>query len=330
MLSMIAQFPNICQINPKSFLPAGRDRAHMNIKQIESFVRIVELGSFQAAARDLNASPSTISARVRELEGFLGAELFDRSFHRAHLTPKGQEFYGRARHLFEYTRALVRESRESPAVTGVMRVGVAGLAAMTWFPATLQTLHDMYPRVGFKLEVGLTHALLTQLAGGKLDLAIVAGPVAHPALQVELIGSDEFAWMRGADATASSQEPLERPLTPADIRALGVMSFAEDSFHYPKLQDWFSCAGVSFEPLVTCNQMAVLAELTARSVGVSLLPMKGFAQWLQAGRLQVLCVEPAFPSVDFSLVYRRGRKPVIADALLSIARERAASSHPPP
>jgi DNA-binding transcriptional LysR family regulator len=63
----------------------------MNIKQIETFVRIVELGSFSAAAEALYASQSTVSARIKDLERYLGAELFDRSFHRAQLTPKGHE-----------------------------------------------------------------------------------------------------------------------------------------------------------------------------------------------------------------------------------------------
>jgi len=58
----------------------------MNIKQIETFVRIVELGSFSAAAEALYASQSTVSARIKDLERYLGAELFDRSFHRAQLT----------------------------------------------------------------------------------------------------------------------------------------------------------------------------------------------------------------------------------------------------
>ncbi|RCW63228.1 LysR family transcriptional regulator [Pseudorhodoferax soli] len=295
----------------------------MNIKQLESFVRIVELGSFQAASKNLNASPSTISARVRELESFLGADLFDRSFHRARLTSRGQEFYGRARHLVEYTRALTQDLRSSPAVTGVMRIGVAGLVAMTWFPATLHALHGVYPRIGFKLDIGLTYSLLTRLASGKLDLAVIAGPVSHPGMHVEPVASDDFVWMQAGAAAKAPSASGNRPLSPADLSTMGVLTFAEDSFHHSKLQDWFSEAGVPFEPLVTCNQMAVLAELTARGVGVSLLPVNGFKKWLHDGRLTVLNVEPEFPSVEFSLVYRKTRKPDVADALLDLARAHA-------
>lgn len=104
----------------------------MNIKQIETFVRIVELGSFQAAADALFTSTSTISARIKELERYLGVELFDRSFHRAQLTSGGHDLFERARQLVEFTETLARQVRHPDAASGLVRLGAVGVIANTW------------------------------------------------------------------------------------------------------------------------------------------------------------------------------------------------------
>lgn len=62
-----------------------------------------------------------------------------------------------------------------------------------------------------------------------------------------------------------------------------------------------------------------LSEIAKRT-GLSRNTVK---KWLHDGRLTVLNVEPEFPSVEFSLVYRKTRKPDVADALLDLARAHA-------
>ena len=63
----------------------------MNRKQLETFETIVRLGSFAAAAAKLNATQSTVSARIQELEKSLCVQLFDRAQRKANLTTKGRE-----------------------------------------------------------------------------------------------------------------------------------------------------------------------------------------------------------------------------------------------
>jgi len=291
----------------------------MNIKQIETFVRIVELGSFQAAASELHASPSTISGRIKELESFIGFPLFDRDFHRAQPTAKGQELYMRARYLVEYTRSLARGFRTAQAITGVIRLGVAGLAAMTWLPQMLEATRQRFPGASLQVEVGLTKVLMQKLSSGKFDIVVVAGEVADASLHAEALGAADFVWMQAADEAQALT--AAQPLGPADIAAKGVLSLGEDSHHYPIMRDWFEQAGIAFHPLVTCNNMAVLAELTEHRLGVALLPRGGFRRQLETGRLREIPTEPPIPSVGFTLVYRKARKPDMADALLEIARQ---------
>ena len=61
--------------------------------QAEAFYWVAKLGSFRAAATQLNLTQPTVSLRVRELERNLGAELLDRSLYRPVMTPAGVAIY---------------------------------------------------------------------------------------------------------------------------------------------------------------------------------------------------------------------------------------------
>lgn len=287
----------------------------MNIKQIETFVRIVETGSFGAAADALHASQSTVSARIKDLERSLGVELFDRQFHRAQLTEKGRELFELAQQLVAFTVSLTQRIGDPSALGGTLRLGVVGLVANTWLPALVAALREARPRLALQIEVGLTRVLMEQLKEARIDMAIVAGPLAEAGLHAEPLGFDDFVWMAGpALATPAT------PLGPADIARWPVLALPEDSHHHPVVKQWFRAAGVNMKPAVSCNNMNVLARLTAQGQGVSLLPRRAYAAEIAAGRLVVLDTRPAMARVGFALVYRAERVPALAEVVAQTAR----------
>jgi DNA-binding transcriptional LysR family regulator len=296
----------------------------MNIKQLETFVRIVELGSFGAAAEALHASPSTVSARVRELETSLGTQLFDRHFHRAQLTPKGHELFERAQQLIAFAASL-RETISDPSVlTGTLRLGVVGVVAGTWLPRLVERLRTDHPALNLRIDVALTGVVLERLRTGQVDVAIVAGRIDDDALAQEVIGHDDFVWMAapalGVPAT---------PLGPAELKRWPILSLTEESHHYPVLRQWFREAGAQLGPVLACNNLDVLAECTAAGLGVSLLPRACYAAELAANALVVLDTRPPIAPVPFSLVYRRDQPGGMAAVVAAKAREAAGMNQPP-
>lgn len=80
----------------------------LNVK-LESFVRVVDCGSFSAAAEQLFISQSALSQQIKLLERQLGFELFDHSSRHAALTAAGQAFYPRAVMLIAQYREAVAQ-----------------------------------------------------------------------------------------------------------------------------------------------------------------------------------------------------------------------------
>jgi len=288
----------------------------MNVRQLETFVRIVETGSFAAAAEALHITQSTASARVRELEKALGVPLFDRSQHRARLTPKGQGLLEPARQLVHLAGAISVQIGDLGALAGVVRLGVVGLVAQTWLPALMTGLRSRFPGLAVHLELGLTATLIGRLRAGELDVALVTGPVSEAHLQSQSLGFESFAWM----AAASLKVPL-KPLSPAELARWPVLGLAAPSHHHPGIEQWFRAGQAAYRPVITCDNVRVLGELSLAGLGVSLLPTTPYRKEIKSGALRVLKTTPALPPVECAVLYKRNTLNPAVSAVASLAVE---------
>lgn len=278
----------------------------MNIRQLETFLAIVRLGSFAAAAARLNSTQSTVSARVQELEQDLGVLLFDRSHRRAHLTAKGRELVAYAERAVAIFSEIKHRVGTRDALSGVVRLGVSELIALTWLPALAAVIRERYPKLTLELDVSLTFPLLKALREGDLDIILVPGSSFDPSFRALSLGSVPFAWM------ASGTSPT-RPgvLAPRDLASWRVLSLGSDSFHSSTVESWLTLQGDVGQHVDLCNSMAVIASLTAAGYGISLLPPCCYINEVQAGALQVLDTSPPGPDVECFAVYSsRGPAPL--------------------
>ena len=78
----------------------------MEIRNLESFIQVAELGSFTKAAESLGYTQSSVSTQIRQLEKELGIPLFERINHRVRLTEKGKEILNLTHELFRTAEAI--------------------------------------------------------------------------------------------------------------------------------------------------------------------------------------------------------------------------------
>lgn len=293
----------------------------MNLKQLTTFVRIVEKGSFAAAADALHTTQSTVSARVKDLEHYLGVALFDRSAHRAQLTAKGRELFDMSRQVVGTLEQLRDRIGDKQALTGTLRLGVVGVVAGTWLPALVKELRARHPALELDLEVALSRTLLQKLRDAFLDIAIIAGRVDEDDMRVEAVGKEPFAWM----ASPSLGAP-PATVSPSDIARFPIITFPPESYHHAVVKAWFKGGGVRSQPSITCNSMAVIARLVAEGIGVGLLPSNYYGNELAVGRLQLLEAQPPMPDAEFTLVSFAERQTAfvsaVSDAVRSVMRQR--------
>ena len=270
----------------------------MNIKQLETFLEIARCGSFSGAADRLNATPSTLSARIQELEADLRVSLFDRSQKKTRLTAKGRELQVYAERAIAACAEIRMRVGNGEAMSGHIRLGVAELVAVTWLPAFVDAVHRQYPRLTLELDVSLTAEIHQRLATGDIDLALLPGSRFDAHLTARSLGSVRFAWMAGRIIRLP-----KRTVEPSDFRDLRILSLGRNSYHHQTVERWLGVRGDEAKAVDLCNSMGAIASLTQAGVGVSLLPVRCYEAEIASGALQVLQTEPEGPLVQFFALY---------------------------
>lgn len=285
----------------------------MNQRQLESFLAIAKHGSFAAAAERLFITQSAISARIKELEDDLGVELFDRSLKKVQLTIKGRELVQYAEQisvLFDEIRSKVGTAG---AQSGVVRIGVVELVAITWMSKLLAVLRKEFPAVTVEFEVALRPPLLERMRSGNLDMAIIIGEVTlEKCLGQEFasahLGNASFAWM------ASWQFNVGNGILHAkDLRKLPLIYQGTESFMNGVISDWLSHPDSRKQHGTSCNGLGSIVSLVEAGVGIGLLPVTQYEPLLKAKKLKILRTEPAGIDIPFSVLYpQRGEANLFA------------------
>ncbi|MGZ9013740.1 MAG: LysR family transcriptional regulator, partial [Burkholderiales bacterium] len=144
---------------------------------IAVFVKVVQAGSFRAAARVLGMPNTTVSANVARLEKRLGVTLIQRTTRKLHVTPAGQAYFARCmRGLEEIETAKIEVSSAAPEPRGLLRIAATVPVAHNVLPAIVAHYVRAYPNSS--IDVMVTNRAVDLLAEG-VDL------VARPAEELK-------------------------------------------------------------------------------------------------------------------------------------------------
>ncbi|TGQ74876.1 MAG: LysR family transcriptional regulator [Mesorhizobium sp.] len=248
--------------------------------EIEVFVRVVEAGSFSAAARALRMTPSAVSKLIARLEARLGARLVSRSTRKLQLTPEGTAFYDSGLRILADMDAAERAAAVGAAPRGRLRVN-------TYVPFGVHRLIPLMPRFlarypEISAELVLTDSVI-DLMEERADVAIRAGPLGESRLVARKLGQSPVVVV----AAPSYLDAHGTPLTPADLDSHNRMGFG----FVRHLDGWpfLDALGNAIIVPITGNTLVSDGEamrlMTLAGVGIARLARWHVGPDIAAGRL---------------------------------------------
>jgi DNA-binding transcriptional LysR family regulator len=175
------------------------------------FVRIVDSGSFSAAAEALGITASAVSKIITRLEDRLGVRLLHRTTRRLALTPEGEIYHLRAKDILAAITDTEHEvSGRGSAPQGRLRVNSVAPFALQYLAAALPLFMTSYPKV--EVELAVTDRIVDLLAD-HADIAIRTGTISDSSLVVRKIGDVE----RGIFASPDYLKRRGTPKTPSEL-----------------------------------------------------------------------------------------------------------------
>jgi LysR family nitrogen assimilation transcriptional regulator len=201
----------------------------MDLKQLDYFVHVAELGSFTRAATVLRVAQPALSRQVRSLEVELRQALFDRNGRGVTLTEAGKRLLAHGRGILQQVERAKQDLEDQRgAVSGRLALGLPPSISRTLTGPLVEAFRERFPKATLTVVEGLSAYALEWLVLGRIDCAVVYNVT--PAAAIDLMPVlDEPLYLvsarrRGAPKTASLDElaalDLVMPSRPHSIRML--------------------------------------------------------------------------------------------------------------
>ncbi|MBA3043084.1 MAG: LysR family transcriptional regulator [Alphaproteobacteria bacterium] len=275
------------------------------LRQLQYFIAVAEQGSVTRAAQNLSISQSSVTEAIKELEGDLGVELFERHPRGLSITHNGHQFLRHATKILgtvSDARNAFSETQENTG--GTLNIGVTSLVA----GYVLSDLLARYRRACPGVEVSaiedngsyLEHLLI----GGELDVAVmvISNLRDRMALQAEILETSPYRlWL-----------PMGHSLVSADIISIAdiarepliMLTVDEIEENTGKL---LSALGARPHVAFRTRSVEAVRSLVATGAGVALLPDLVYRPWsLEGDRIESRDVSGALPVVQVGMVWRKG------------------------
>jgi DNA-binding transcriptional LysR family regulator len=298
----------------------------MDLRRLEVFVKVAELGSFSRAAEALFLTQPTVSEHVRALEEDLGVQLLDRLGRGAAPTPAGQLLLGYAHRIL----ALMREARQAVdrfqgRLLGELIVGGSTIPGEYILPALIGQFKAKYPDISISLRVGSSQQISEWVEEGRVEIGVVGARPGSRALVARELMADEMVIV----------VPPEHPWTRrpsvglADIRAEPLLLRERGSGTRQALERALAEAGTDLSAFRVAGEMGstqAVKQAVRAGIGVTLLSRLAVEDECRARLLVCVRVEGLDVRRSFHLVTHRDRsRSPLAQAFLEFIESQAAS-----
>lgn len=301
---------------------------HLDLRSLEVFYWVAQLGSFRGAAVRLNTSQPAVSQRIAALEEMLGAPLLLRGTRSARLTPKGRELLAYAERFLTLSDELATTFSTASAFSGIVRIGLAETLVHTWLPRFIERTRQLYPEITLDIEVDVTSGLAPALVGGRLDLGFMIGPSRLPELQEFPLCDYPLALVASPGLSLPGLDAPLRPgmAVPREVLAgAAFITFPIGTLPYRTVRAYFD-RGAGRRPMVFSNSsLASIVRMTLDRLGVSVIPPAVIAEHLARGELITLATDMALPKLSFVAAIRPGPTQSVFEALAHLAQTVAAA-----
>lgn len=254
----------------------------MELRNIKTFARIAEVGSFTRVATELGYTQSAVTMQIKQLERELGCVLFERLGRSVRLTPEGERLLPVANRMLQAADEASRIAQKPDEVSGTLRIGVSDSLLVGVLAPVLSELSRTYPRVCASTHQQMPDEQFAMLRRNDIDVLLLLD---------ERMERPEWVKVFEAPAevgfVAAATDPMARrarvPLEEVLSRPLFLTE--RDVSYRAGLDERIWARGLEATPRVECGNTAFLAELVEGCGGVSFLPSCAVRAAVAAGRL---------------------------------------------
>jgi len=279
----------------------------VDLRQLEIFVKVAELGSFSKAAATLFLTQPTVSEHIRTLEDELGVRLLDRLGRGAAVTKAGQLLLVHARRML----AISREARQAMdqflgRMSGELLVGASTIPGEYVLPALIGRFKEKYPDISITLLIGDSQTVIDWVAEGRAELGVAGARLAHRGVDYKELMPDELVVV----VPAAHPWHGRSLITLEELRSEPLLIRERGSGTRAALEAVLAEAGMdlgSFRIVGEMGSTQAIKQAVKAGVGISVVSSRAVEDECKAGLVGCLDVKDLKVTRSFYLATHRER-----------------------
>lgn len=276
----------------------------MELRNLVTFIRVSELGSFTKAADQLGYSQSTVSFQIKQLEDEFGCMLFDRINHAITLTEKGRELLSYAHRICTLTDEFREGLERDTECSGYIHVVTPDSVCEEMLSAHYIDFHNRYPGISIRFNTADTVDMFDMLDRNDADVIITLD--GHLYSKDRVIAKERMIPMH---FVASKDSPF------ATRKGLRVKDIIKEPFimteygqGYRRVLDTeLAKRSLEINTVLEIGRTDIITALVARSNMLSFLPDFVTKPMIESGELCLLDVCDINTEVWKQLIYHKNK-----------------------
>jgi LysR family transcriptional regulator, hydrogen peroxide-inducible genes activator len=273
---------------------------NITMRQLRYFDALARHGHFGRAAEACAISQPALSMQIKEMEEALGGVLLERSARQIALTTFGEELLLRVRDILRSVDELgdfARATRDRLA--GRLRVGMIPTVAPYLLPKIVENLARLHPELDIHVRETLTAKLVTEVAEGRLDTAIVALPVSEPSLTEIALFRENFLLVRPGE-----QEGMPVP-SRETLREMKLLLLEEGHCFRDQALSFCNMRTSPPREVLDASSLSTLVQMVGAGIGVTLIPEMAVEVETRSASVSVAHFKNPQPSRTIGMVWRK-------------------------
>lgn len=276
----------------------------MELRNVFTFIRVVDLGSFTKAAKELGYSQSTVTFQIKQLESELSIPLFDRIGKKISLTPLGEEFLFLAIDLIKTTSKIKAIGTRLGMHKVKLRIGIIESLFMGKLAELIPLYFNQMPSTQIETKTADSVKLYQMLRSNELDLIFVLDKKIY---QKDCIRA--FASPVKIVFVASANHPItkEKEINISDILKQPLILTERDSIYRKVLEERLALSDIELTPFLEVDNTSIIMKLIKKGLGISFLPEYIVQEDVKKNKLTILSIEDYVITLYYQVFYNKNK-----------------------
>jgi len=259
----------------------------MELRNIITFLKVAEIGSFTKAAEILGYVQSTVTVQIKQLENGLGVSLFDRIGKKVSLTPMGEEFFIYANQIVQISEKSKLIGKKPIECKGQLRIGILESLFAWVLTDLLPKYHENFPYISIITKTAPGNDLFQMLMNNQLDIIFL--------LDKKISANNCIcAFSDSVDIVfvTHPKNPLasKTSISLEEVLKQQIIHTERNGIYRQSLEDLAAKKNLAISPFWEIDNTGTIVKLLKNGLGVSFLPEYTVKDSISQGELILLDV----------------------------------------